>query len=183
MGTKVSKHNEKYVKMVTENIIQYLLEGFLTKTLTESVVKVTSSKDESAACQKCDKKFISIPGLKTHMTRMHGEKTELKESWFSCDQCEGRFKLEGALNNHIKEKHDKEKKEDVDEDMEEENMKRNHSESPKASRKKNKIDDEPEKLKKRDIEEDLALVKNEVKLLKKERVLKEKDFKKKNDEI
>merc|ERR1712204_119166 len=44
MVTKLSKHDTKYVKLVSENVIQFLLEGFLTKTIEESVVKVKDVK-------------------------------------------------------------------------------------------------------------------------------------------
>merc|ERR1712129_419592 len=39
MMTKLSKHDAKYVQVVAERIIQYLLQGFLNKSISESVVK------------------------------------------------------------------------------------------------------------------------------------------------
>ena len=140
MVTKLVKHDTKYVKIVAENIIQYLLEGFLTKNIEETEVKkISSSKTESVDCEKCGKRCMSKPGLKVHMTRAHGEKAEVKEAWFSCNQCEGKFKLEGALINHKKAKHEKKDQSNVEED---ENLKRYHSASPKSERKKSKNDDE-----------------------------------------
>jgi len=77
MVTKLAKHDSKFVKVVVENIIQYLLEGFLTKSLSDSVVvekDVKEEKQEVHKCDICDNKFVSNAGLKTHKTRIHGKK-------------------------------------------------------------------------------------------------------------
>ena len=177
MVTKLSKHDAKFVNIVVQSFIQYLLEGFLTKTITETIVRVQDVKEEKQEvnkCEKCDKSFVSMHGLKVHMTRMHGEKTETKDNWFSCDKCEGKFKLEGALANHKKERHEKEKK--TEEKSEEETMKRIHSVSPKAERKRTKS----EVVKSSDVEEDLKNSREEVKLLKEERAKKQKTDKEKD---
>jgi len=178
MVTKLAKHDAKNVKTLTENVIQYLLVGFLTKTISESIVEVKDVKEEKQSvmtCDKCDRNFVSIPGLKTHMTRMHGEKTEVKKDWFSCDKCEGRFKLEGALVNHKNEKHTKAKK--TEEKTEEENMKRIHSVSPKTERKRTKS----EVTRPNDLEEDLRLAREEIRLMKEEKVKSKKTEKEQNE--
>merc|ERR1712129_382382 len=86
MVTKLSKQDAKYVNIVAEKIIKYFLEGFLTKTFDESIVEVkdvNEDKQENKLCDKCDRQFISLQGLKTHMTRMHyGKSTVVKETWF-----------------------------------------------------------------------------------------------------
>merc|ERR1712129_207619 len=92
-----------------------------------------------------------------------GAKTEEKEKWFSCDLCEGKFRIEGALENHIKLKH-----QTVEIIDKEKTLKRNHSMSPKAERKRTKSDASHLTKQVNEKEEDLKLVKEELKHVKEE---------------
>merc|ERR1712129_402647 len=107
-----------------------------------------------------------------------GAKTEEKEKWFSCDLCEGKFRIEGALENHIKLKH-----QTVEIIDKEKTLKRNHSMSPKAERKRTKSDASHLKTQVNEKEEDLKLVKEELKHVKEQQSKKDKTKKESYDEL
>merc|ERR1712129_510100 len=144
---------------------------------------VKEEKQEVHKCDICDKSFVSNAGLKTHITRIHGAKTEEKEKWFSCDLCEGKFRIEGALENHIKLKH--KTVEIIDKEGNgEETLKRNHSMSPKAERKRTKSDASHLTKQVNEKEEDLKLGKEELKHVKEElKHVKEQQSKKDKNKI
>ena len=60
--------------------------------LTES----GQSLEETYKCNICDFKTAHNPGLKSHMTKMHGQKVQ-----HSCDQCSEKFDTRKKLKSHI----------------------------------------------------------------------------------
>ena len=68
-----------------------ILDGRNSETVIETV-----ENEEIYKCEVCDFTTTHIPGLKSHSTKMHGEKAK-----YLCEQCDETFDSRKKLKNHI----------------------------------------------------------------------------------
>ena len=131
MITKKAKNESKFVRKVTENVIQPLLEGFSRKEIKiEDIVNETKEESE-VKCDMCDKKCLNDQGLALHKSRMHDKKKKIMGLNFECGDCEGKFQTQKLLNDHVIKLHKK-----LEDKMECDSIKRVHSTSPGVSKKR-----------------------------------------------
>ena len=137
MITKKAKNGSIYVRKVTENLIQPLLDGLTKKQIKlEDIVNETKEESEGK-CDMCDKKCTNDQGLIIHKSRMHEKKIKVMALSYECDQCEGKFQMKSLLKEHVKNIHNKKSLE-----VESETMKRVHSTSPGGGQKRKKVEKE-----------------------------------------
>ena len=81
---KSKEYEDKYVKIVAKEIIQPLLDCFISGRVSESIFISHSSKASltNELCEVCEKTFASKKYLKVHISKIH-TKTKNK-----CDFCE-----------------------------------------------------------------------------------------------
>ena len=58
--------------------------------------EIGQSEEEVYKCSMCEFETTHNPGLKSHMSKMHGHKTK-----HLCDQCSETFETRKKLKNHI----------------------------------------------------------------------------------
>ena len=76
------------------------LDGKLKSTNTpKEINKKIKAESMKFSCDKCDKKFSNVLGLKKHYTVHTGEKP------YKCNQCEECFRTTGMLVIHTKKVH------------------------------------------------------------------------------
>ena len=61
-----------------------------------NIETIETEGEEIYKCSECEFKTTHNPGLKSHMTKMHGNKVK-----HSCDQCSETFETRKKLKNHI----------------------------------------------------------------------------------
>ena len=124
MITKKAKNGSKYVRKVTENVIQPLLDGFTKKQLkVEDIVNKTKEESE-VKCDMCDKICTNDQGLTIHKSRMHEKKVKVMALYYECDKCEGKFQMKSLLKEHKAKYH-----KTISFELESESIKRVHSTS------------------------------------------------------
>ena len=72
--TKSKDSDIKFVKILALKIIKPLIDNILSLETTENITR-NEQLNQRIKCKICDKSFISEPGMKGHMTRMHKEVT------------------------------------------------------------------------------------------------------------
>ena len=121
MISKKARHESKHVNNASQNIIQFILEGIITKQLkqediTNGPVKETPNPDEwEFKCDICERKFSSKQGCSIHNRKVHAKNQIIVENKAAgtqqeglvCSTC-GDFKeTEDELSAHIEYKHEK----------------------------------------------------------------------------
>ena len=103
MISKKSKQDSNFTKLLSEDVVQFVLDGLLTRSITEDVFKILQTNKFPARselkCNQCDKTFISNQGRALHMTLIH------KKPIIKCDICREIFKSVKFLAIHREVKH------------------------------------------------------------------------------
>ena len=121
MISKKARHDSKHVNIASQNVIQFILEGIITKQLkqediTNEPVKEIPNPDQwKFKCDVCERKFSSKQGCSIHKSKAHANgqnKVEDKvfstqQDGFVCSDCGEIRETEAELNAHIEYKHEK----------------------------------------------------------------------------
>ena len=121
MISKKARHDSKYVNAVSQNIIQYILEGIITKQIkqediTNEPVKETPNQSElKHVCDICERKFSTKQGCSNHKSKAHvADQKRVNEDpisnsqdGFVCSVCGEVRNNEAGLAAHIEYKHEK----------------------------------------------------------------------------
>ena len=82
--TKSKESDIKFVKILALKIIKPLIDNILSTESTE-VIAGDKRSNQGFKCKICDKSFVSEPGMKGHMTKMHKEDGEKMKDIINLD--------------------------------------------------------------------------------------------------
>ena len=80
MITKYKASEAKFVTLLTEKIIKPMMSDLMLDIDINNSLEIKQRSKSAIKCVQCDKTFKSKPGLKTHVTKMHKEEEELKNT-------------------------------------------------------------------------------------------------------
>ena len=107
MISKKVKNDVKHVEVLSNDIIQYLLEGFIKKDIKEDNIK-TEEVFEKCPCLVCGKVNSTLQILEAH-TELKHKVNNLKRTLsvmkdskeFICTECKLRYKKKTDFNRHM----------------------------------------------------------------------------------
>ena len=102
MICKSREYEIKFVSILANDIVKYLLDNFEKTDGWKNVLEFSSSK--KPACQVCKKLFCNEKNLKVHMKKYHTSSVDIK-----CGVCDINFENETGLQEHNKSKHTQQK--------------------------------------------------------------------------
>ena len=106
---KKAKNDAKHVEILSTNIIQYLLLGFITKEVLEDDVICNESKaqsDTNFKCDVCEIKFPTKQGCVVHKAKSHTNREKIN---FPCNHCGEVCSTLETLKVHVEHTHQKSK--------------------------------------------------------------------------
>ena len=109
MISKKAKNDAKHVQILSANIIQYLLEGFITKKVSEEDIiwnEIKSLNNTSFTCEVCAKKFPTKQGCSLHNIKVHKKTVKFA---FPCELCGEVRSTKETLKAHVEHTHEKSK--------------------------------------------------------------------------
>ena len=93
--TRSKGYDSKFMKILAENVIKPSIDAFLEETKetlqspnSKSFVSVDGKEVKMKECPHCGKTFLTISGLKTHITRMHKKKENRKRHLSESDNVD-----------------------------------------------------------------------------------------------
>ena len=96
MINKSKRHDVKFVKILAEEVIKYLVDTFISGEGWGSIFRKINVQDiKQFSCIQCKKVFTSEKNLNTHKEKYHKKET------YSCDPCGYKAKDQADLNDHI----------------------------------------------------------------------------------
>ena len=98
MICKSREHKNKFVSMLSNDVIKYLLDTFESTDGWKTVLKFSTFKKPS--CLTCKKSFCSEKNLNTHIKKFHTNNTI-----FKCDVCDITYETENSLKEHNEKNH------------------------------------------------------------------------------
>ena len=98
MVCKSREHEDKFVRILANDVIKYLLDTFEATDEWKKLLKFSTFKKPS--CLTCKKSFCSEKNLKTHIKKYHTNHTV-----FKCDVCDIIFEIENDLKDHNEKNH------------------------------------------------------------------------------
>ena len=89
MISKKAKNNAKHVEVLSNNIIQFLLESFIKKDfkIKEIVKEEVSNKASDHKCDVCENQFTTKQGLSNHKARTHDKVISEVQKKLPCSDC------------------------------------------------------------------------------------------------
>ena len=90
MISKKARNDSRYLEIMSKNIVQYLLEGFIRKEIVEEDLLVHGKKNQNMKfeCDVCSRDFVSKHALTIHMSKAHTKKVEqIEKHTFTCTFC------------------------------------------------------------------------------------------------
>ena len=89
MMSKKAKNDPKHVEVLSKNIIQYLLDGFIKKEFNddEMIKEKVIIKEADYKCDNCKKHFTTKQGRSNHNSKAHHNATGGVSKKYPCLVC------------------------------------------------------------------------------------------------